>query len=165
MREILNINSGWAFSREAQQVPGEFPGEWEQVNLPHCWNNIDGMDGGGDYHRGLCYYVRKITREELPQGEKIFLEINGANSSADVYVNGKHLCHHDGGYSTWRVELTQELGQEALLAIGVDNSPNNTVYPQVADFTFYGGLYRNVNLIGVSEKHMLLWKTAPPASM
>ena len=81
------------------------------------------------------------------------MEIQGANSSADVYLNGKKLAHHDGGYSTWRVNLTDALDAINLLVIAVDNSANETVYPQMADFTFYGGIYRDVNLICVNESH------------
>ena len=92
-------------------------------------------------------------KADLPAADRYSLEITGAASSADVYVDGKHLAHHDGGFSTWRVDLTEGLGETSLLAILVDNAPNSTVYPQVADFTFYGGLYRNVNLICVSESH------------
>ena len=92
-------------------------------------------------------------KAELPEADQYYLEIRGANSSADVYVNGEHKAHHDGGYSTWRVNLTDSLTDECELAIVVDNSPSETVYPQMADFTFYGGLYRNVNLIAVANTH------------
>ena len=97
--------------------------------------------------------MKPIQKQELPQTDRYYLEIRGANSSADVYMNGKHLAHHDGGYSTWRVDLTGALENENVLAITVDNSPNQQVYPQMADFTFYGGLYRDVNLICVNESH------------
>ena len=71
----------------------------------------------------------------------------------EVFVDGKKLATHHGGYSTWRVDLTEALAEESILAVTVDNSPNETVYPQMADFTFYGGLYRSVNLICVPESH------------
>ena len=153
MREIINFNYRWAFSKEATAVPTELNRKWNFVNLPHSWNAIDGQDGGNDYYRGTAYYAKAFDKMDLPQTERYYLEIKGANSSADVYLNGKHLAHHDGGYSTWRVDLTSALDRENLLVIAVDNSPNETVYPQVADFTFYGGLYRDVNLICVSESH------------
>lgn len=153
MREILNLNRKWAFSKEAAQIPDQMPAQWEQVDLPHTWNAVDGQDGGSDYYRGTCYYAKEINRKDLPKADRYYLEICGANSSADVFVGGKKLAHHDGGYSTWRVEITGELAEKTLLVIGVDNSANQTVYPQVADFTFYGGLYRNVNLICVSDSH------------
>ncbi len=152
MRKILNINSQWLFSKEAAAVPVALPEGWESVDLPHSWNSTDGQDGGNDYHRGTCYYAKTITREELPEGRS-YLEIRGANSSADVYLNGTKLAHHDGGYSTWRVDMTDTLQDSNLLVIAVDNAANDTVYPQVADFTFYGGLYRDVNIIGVPESH------------
>ena len=126
---------------------------WDWVNLPHSWNNIDGQDGGNDYYRGTSYYARTLNKYDLPTADQYYLELQGANSSADVYVNGKKLAHHDGGYSTWRVNITEELQAENLLVIAVDNGANDKVYPQVADFTFYGGLYRDVNIICVKESH------------
>ena len=149
----MNLNSQWTFSKTATAVPSEIDNSWEIVNLPHTWNAIDGQDGGNDYHRGTCYYAKKLDKSELPAGERFFLEIRGANSSADVYMDGKHLAHHDGGYSTWRVDLTDHLAGECLLVVAVDNAPNDRVYPQMADFTFYGGLYRDVNLIAVPAAH------------
>ena len=154
MRNILSLNYKWSFSKAATAVPTEIDNKWDFVNLPHSWNAIDGQDGGNDYFRGTAYYAKKLPKEDLPAGEKYYLELCGANSSADVYVNGKHLAHHDGGYSTWRVDVTEELTQiENMIVVAVDNAPNDYVYPQMADFTFYGGLYRNVNLIAVPASH------------
>ncbi len=156
MRKIVNINRKWAFSKRETTVPSIFPENWCYVNLPHSWNAIDGQDGDNDYFRGTCYYVKKLLKEELPEAGKYYLEIKGANSSADVYLNGKILAHHDGGYSTWRVDITNHLTAENLLVIAVDNSANDTVYPQFADFTFYGGLYRDINIICTNESHFEL---------
>ncbi len=153
MRTILNLNSKWAFTKMLEEVPASFDSKWDFVNLPHCWNAIDGQDGDNDYFRGTGYYAKTINKAELPEADCYYLEIRGANSSADVYLNGKKLAHHDGGYSTWRVDLTEALEMVNTLVIAVDNSANETVYPQMADFTFYGGLYRDVNLICVSESH------------
>ena len=150
MRKILKLNEGWQFVKDCAD-PSVTEGAIS-VTLPHTWNNEDGYDGG-TYFRGSCVYSKTINKEELGDGLH-YLEIRGANSSADVYLNGKHLCHHDGGYSTWRVNLTSDLvsGDNAL-AIVVDNAPNDTVYPQMADFTFYGGLYRDVYIVTVNETH------------
>lgn len=153
MREVINFNTKWAFTKEASEVPKEMPKKWYWVTLPHCWNEIDGQDGGNDYYRGTCYYAKELARRDLPEADRYYLELRGANSSADVYVNGKKLAHHDGGYSTWRVDMTESLAEENLIVVAVDNSANETVYPQNADFTFYGGIYRNVNIIAVSESH------------
>ena len=153
MREILNINRKWAFAKGVAEAPAAIPETWNFVNLPHSWNAIDGQDGGNDYYRGTCCYVKELDKMDLPAADRYYLELCGANSSADVYVNGKKVAHHDGGYSTWRVDITEELTEKTLLAITVDNAPNETVYPQMADFTFYGGLYRNVNILAVSESH------------
>ena len=162
MRKILNINRKWAFSKQATTVPSEMPSNWCFVNLPHSWNAIDGQDGDNDYFRGTCYYVKSFKKFELPEAEKYYLEIKGANSSADVYLNGKVLAHHDGGYSTWRVDITNGIKEENLLVIAVDNAANDKVYPQMADFTFYGGLYRDVNIICVNDTHFELMHHGGP---
>ena len=154
MRNTLSLNHKWSFSKAANVIPTEIDIKWDFVNLPHSWNAIDGQDGGNDYFRGTAYYAKKLNKEDIPTGEQYYLELCGANSSADVYVNGKHMGHHDGGYSTWRVNITQALTEiENMIVVAVDNAANDRVYPQMADFTFYGGLYRNVNLIAVPASH------------
>ena len=153
MRTITNINRKWAFTKETVEIPSAIDSKWNFVNLPHTWNAIDGQDGGNDYFRGTVTYAKNLSKEDLPDAERYYIEINGANSSADLYVNGKKLAHHDGGYSTWRCDITEEISQNTMLVITVDNAPNDRVYPQMADFTFYGGLYRDVNIIGVSSSH------------
>ncbi len=153
MRTILNLNRKWAFGKAVSEIPAAIPAEWNFVNLPHSWNAIDGQDGDNDYFRGTCIYAKTIDKMDLPQADRYYLEIKGANSSAEVYLNGKKLATHHGGYSAWRVDLTDSLEPMNLLAISVDNAANETVYPQMADFTFYGGIYRDINLICVNESH------------
>ena len=155
MRTVLNINHKWAFSKEATEVPAQVPVKWNFVNLPHSWNAIDGQDGGNDYYRGTVFYAKELNKEDIPDADRYYIEFCGTNSSADLYVNGQQKAHHDGGYSTWRCDITEEIkkGVKTMIVVAVDNSVNDRVYPQVADFTFYGGIYRNVNLICVSESH------------
>ncbi|MBR5218017.1 MAG: glycoside hydrolase family 2 protein, partial [Oscillospiraceae bacterium] len=152
MRNVLNFNAGWFFAKQSE-IPAAMPADWEKVDLPHSWNSVDGQDGGNDYFRGTACYAKTFAKAELPQSDRYYLELQGANSSADVYLNGVKLAHHDGGYSTWRVDMTETLQEENLLVVAVDNAANETVYPQMADFTFYGGLYRDVNIVCVSESH------------
>ena len=153
MRQIYNLNTKWAFSKEATEAPKTMPEKWYWVTLPHTWNDIDGQDGGNDLYRGTAYYAKTIKKIDLPEAEKYYLEVNGANSSAKVYVNNELVAEHHGGYSTWRVDITDKIENETFIVFEVDNAPNRIVYPQMADFTFYGGLYRNVNLVCVNESH------------
>ena len=153
MRHITNINRKWAFTKQTTEIPASIDNKWDFVNLPHSWNAIDGQDGANDYFRGTAIYARELDKEDLPESEKYYIEIKGANSSADLYVNGQKLAHHDGGYSTWRCDITEHVGVKTMIVLAVDNAPNQEVYPQVADFTFYGGLYRDVNIIGVPASH------------
>ena len=163
MRQIINFNKKWAFTKNADAVPETMPARWDWVTLPHSWNAIDGQDGDNDFYRGTCYYAKELNKSFLPAADRYYLELCGANSSADVYVNGKCLAHHDGGYSTWRVDITESLEFNNLIVIAVDNTANDVVYPQMADFTFYGGLYRDVNIIAVSESHFDLDYYGSPA--
>ena len=154
MRYITNFNSDWEFSLHSDD-------NWEKVTLPHTWNNLDGQDGGNDYYRGKCTYRKTILKKDLPLGEEHYLEINGANLSSVVYLNGEKLKSHDGGYSTYRVRL-KDLRDENILEVTVDNSPSDRVYPQTADFTFYGGLYRDVRLISLPSSHFSLENLGTP---
>ena len=154
MRYITNFNSDWEFSLHSDD-------NWEKVTLPHTWNNLDGQDGGNDYYRGKCTYRKTILKKDLPLGEEHYLEINGANLSSVVYLNGEKLKSHDGGYSTYRVRL-KDLRDENTLEVNVDNSPSDRVYPQTADFTFYGGLYRDVRLISLPSSHFSLENLGTP---
>ena len=100
MRNRISLNKDWLFSKETPES-----GQGESVNIPHCWNSLDGQDGGNDYYRGTCYYTKKIARKDLPAGDRVYLEFRGTNSSATLTVNGKEMASHDGGYSTWRFRL------------------------------------------------------------
>lgn len=142
----INWNKDWIFTKDAGNA-GE-----EKVDLPHTWNGMDGQDGGNDYYRGICHYRKELDLEKLTVGpsEDVYLEFEGANSSAEVLVDRMVIGRHEGGYSTWRICLTPYLKKKSLIQVNVDNRPNHQVYPQMADFTFYGGLYRNVHLITAS---------------
>ncbi|MBR2988699.1 MAG: glycoside hydrolase family 2 protein [Clostridia bacterium] len=149
MRKIINVNSDWSFLKGVGYPYTDLDSA-EKINLPHTWNAIDGQDGGDDYFRGDCVYVKKFAKADLPVADDYYIEICGANSSSVVYLNGEELVRHDGGYSTFRAKLTDGLKEDNEIAIVVNNAPNDHVYPQFADFTFYGGLYRNVNIIAVN---------------
>ena len=163
MRRVTSINKGWKFLKASipLETAIQYAARGEAVDLPHTWNAVDGQDGGNDYYRGSCWYIRELTAAECC-GEKLFLEINGAAMTADVYLNGELLASHKGGYSTFRTELTGHLSEKNILAVCVSNEDSDSVYPQKADFTFYGGLYRSVNLISVPSEHFELIKDGTP---
>lgn len=156
MRNIVSFNDNWKFIKNTADEVEAAKGEGESIALPHTWNAVDGQDGGNDYHRGTCWYVKKFAKPEKNETDKAYLEFCGAAMTAEVYLNGEKISRHEGGYSTFRVEITERLEEENTLVVSVDNSNNTTVYPQTADFTFYGGLYRDVNLIIVPETHFEL---------
>ena len=156
MRTIIDLDQDWKFIREDAGLPAEFPEHWQDVDLPHTWNAVDGMDGGGNYYRGRCWYARtfEMPRQPLPGG-RVYVEILAAGQQAAVYVNGRQAVYHEGGYSAFRADVTELCREDGknLLAVACDNSNKDSVYPQSADFTFYGGLYRGVNLISVPHTH------------
>lgn len=147
MKKILSLNEDWIFCKE---------GVKENVNLPHTWNGLDGQGACGEdgYFRGACTYTKILPR----YAGKVYLEFLGANSICTVKINGRVAGKHEGGYSTFRVDITKLLtSPKNFLEVTVDNSDSKTTYPGFADFTFYGGLYRGVNLIyDVPETHFSL---------
>ena len=164
MRNIKVINSEWLFSKEAKSAPVSLPADWEKLNLPYTWNGKDGQDGGNDYYRGICWFAKEIKASDLPEGEEVYFQFDGVNSSCEVYFNGKKLAEHHGGYSTFRVKV-EDIMDNNILALAVDNRPNDKVYPQNADFTFYGGIYRDVSVIGVPKNHFDLDYYGAPGIM
>lgn len=157
MRRKINLNDWWVFSKECNFIPKKLPEDWEIVCLPHTWNADDGQDGGADYFRGACWYATELESPQREVNDRIYLEFDGANSVTTVYLNGSQVAYHEGGYSRFRVDVTDALEEEDnLLAVCVDNSERSNVYPQTADFTFYGGLYRDVNLIVAPRTHFEL---------
>ena len=149
MREITKIMKGWEFTGP--------DGTTTTVDLPHTWNARDGQDGGNDYWRGTCIYrTRFATPQFNTASHQVWIQFDGVNASAHVLLNGSPVCNHDGGYSTFRANITELLRDENELTVEVDNSKNDRVYPQKADFTFYGGIYRDVSLMVVSKNHFTL---------
>ncbi len=161
MREVLNFNDAWIFCK-TDVLPEKMPADWESVTLPHTWNAVDGQDGGNDYWRGTAMYCKQFASPENLGDKTAVLEFQGVAMTADVYLNGQKVAHHEGGYSAFRVDVTALLQKENFLCVAADNSENDRVYPQKADFTFYGGIIRDVNLILVPEKHFELVKDATP---
>ncbi len=141
MRRVVNLNEGWGFQKKGDASP-------ISVDLPHTWNDQD----KGSYLRATCIYSRKLIIDPAWVGKVLTLEFLGANSSCEVYFNEERVAHHDGGYSAFRVELPKGcIQKENLIRVEVSNEPNPAVYPQKADFTFYGGIYRDVNLLITEE--------------
>lgn len=165
MRTKIDLNKNWKFVKSAENAETAYGAAGEHITLPHTWNAKDGQDGGNDYYRGTCWYVRDIDREEICgqndlkeflDEKEVWLEFDGAAMTAEVFLNEEKLFHHEGGYSTFRVNITEHLQEMNHLAVSVDNSDNDRVYPQKADFTFYGGLYRDVRILVVDKVHFAL---------
>ena len=148
MSKAILLNTGWTFTKEGHDEP---------ITLPHTWNAVDGQDGGNDYYRGTCSYTRTLEKPELSDGDRVVLQFDGVAMTAVVSLNGEKVAEHKGGYSTFRADITDALHDGANeLIVTVDNSDNDTVYPQKADFTFYGGIYRDVTLHVVPAAHFSL---------
>ena len=155
MRTQYTFNTDWQFTK-----PGTEP---VPVTLPHTWNAADGTDGGNDYFRGTCTYTKEFSAPDHADDEEVWLEFEGVAMTAVIALNGQELARHAGGYSAFRVNLTSALAAQNTLTVTVDNSANRTVYPQKADFTFYGGIYRDVHIIIVPQMHFALNNHGAPA--
>ena len=149
MRSTTKLMKNWQFTGP--------DGKTAAVDLPHTWNNIDGQDGGNDYWRGTCIYKTRFAAPAFDKNtQQVWLQFEGVNASAKVTLNGVEAARHDGGYSTFRADVTALLADSNELIVEADNSKNDRVYPQKADFTFYGGIYRDVSLLVVNRNHIAL---------
>lgn len=156
MRNIINLNKDWKFIQKDAGLPNSLPTDWTSVDLPHTWNAVDGHDGNGSFDRGTYWYAKTFaTPKQAFGGNRVFVEILAAGQQATVYVNGTEVVYHEGGYSTFRADVTDLCKEdgENLLVVACSNERKESVYPQSADFTFYGGLYRGVNIISVPDAH------------
>jgi len=154
VRTVIPFNDDWTV-----EVPGSEPCK---INLPHTWNGRDGQDGGNDYKRCKARYTKCFKKPEISEGGCCLLVFNGVNSEAEVILNGKKLCRHEGGYSRFCADITSSLKEANLLEVYVSNEKNPTVYPQRADFTFYGGIYRDVTLEIFSENSFMYGECCSP---
>lgn len=143
----MKINDQWLFEKE---------GKCERITLPHTWNVEDGQRGSKnppnpryiDYWRGECRYSRAIVLDESYRDKQIFILFEGVNTVARVLINGVLAGEHHGGYTAFELDITDLVHMgENQLEVYVDNSHLQTVAPLEADFTFYGGIYRDVHLL------------------
>ncbi len=151
-REDISLDSGWRFIRQdvtGAQANGFDDSGWTNLNLPHTWNNLDGQDGGNNYYRGIGWYRTHYTVDASDTNRCFFLKFDGANIVSDVYVNGNFVGEHQGGFAAFVFDVTPYLnvGGDNVIAVKVNNAYNAGVPPLSADFTFFGGLYRDVHLL------------------
>ncbi|MBC8131621.1 MAG: beta galactosidase jelly roll domain-containing protein, partial [Deltaproteobacteria bacterium] len=153
------INDGWRFLRSdatSANAPTFNDASWTAVTLPHTWNATDGQDGGNNYYRGIGWYRRHYTPPVAAAGKRFYLQFDAANIVADVYVNGMTIGQHRGGFSRFRFDVTAALtvGADNVIAVKVSNARVADVAPLDADFTFFGGLYRDVHMLITDNVHI-----------
>lgn len=152
-RKELTINTGWYFHKGniALENNNFDSPEWTKLNLPHTWNNLDAFDDEQGYYRGIGWYSYTLRPNKNWKGQDIIIHFEGANQVAEVYVNNKLVGTHIGGYTAFNFNITHLLDFEKknIIKVKLDNSHNKDVPPLNADFTFYGGIYRNVKLLAV----------------
>ena len=143
-KEIL-INSDWQF-RFSHQVQ---PKSGQRVDLPHTWNAQDALAGKQDYYRGMGNYTKTLFIKPEWKGKRLFIRFEGVNTIANLFVNDVHIGEHRGGYGAFVYELTDcvKYGAKNTLHVKVNNALQLDIMPLVGDFNFYGGIYRDVNLI------------------
>lgn len=154
MREKIIFNNSWLFSKESDDISKVDDSSFISITLPHTWNAMDGQDGGGDYYRGVCTYKKSFNLTEEDLSKELFIEFEAIMSSSKVVINRKKEFIHHGGFQTFRIYLNDvcHAGENEILVFA-DNRSNNYVYPQFADFTFFGGIYRDTYLIKTNKTH------------
>lgn len=158
-KETVKINTNWKFNKsdvQDAQMTNFDDSSWENITLPHSWNAFDGQDGGNDYYRGVGWYRVSLNIPASDyEGKVLYLKIGAANIISQVYMNGSSLGIHAGGYAAFMYEITDKLidGQN-VIAVKVDNSKGIICPPLSADFTFFGGITRDVEIITAEPVHI-----------
>ena len=152
VRVDMALDKSWRFIRQdvaGAEVAQFDDSTWQPVSLPHTWNNLDGQDGGGNYYRGPAWYRRHFTPDRQLAGKSLFLQFDGAATTADVFVNGTRVGTHKGNFAAFCFDVTSllQVGRDNVIAVRVDNAATNEIAPLSADFTVFGGLYRDVHLL------------------
>jgi beta-galactosidase len=151
----VDLDADWKFTEDddpAFAQPGCDDHRWREISLPHTWNARDGQDGGGDYRRGPGWYRRHLHVDPALAGKRLYLQFDGVSLTADVYVNGRLLGSHQGGFARFRLDATDALkaGTDNVIAVRADNEDLGLA-PTSADFTFFGGIYRPVSLLATDQ--------------
>lgn len=158
-RVIYTINDGWKFTKgspfEAQLNKCD-DSSWEIVNIPHTWNDKDADDETPGFYRGPAWYRKHLFVDKSKEGRQAIIYFEGANQEVQLYLNGQFIGEHKGGYTRFCFDITSHLryGQENLFAICVNNVYNPNIPPLSADFTFFGGIYRDVYLQFMNPVHI-----------
>lgn len=165
-RTEQSLNSGWKFhlgDATGAEAEAFDDAGWTAIDLPHTWNAVDGQDGGGNYFRGTGWYRKHFTAQASWTNRQVYLQFDGANRRADVYLNGQPLGTHLSGFARFRFDATPylKLGADNVLAVRLNNEGNN-ITPMVADFTFFGGIYRDVSLLITSRAQIETLDYASP---
>ena len=155
MRNYFELSEGWRLTSPCETLKEALISPAQPVSVPHTWNATDGANGT-KYLRAKRWYLLDLPSLELNPGEVCWVEFLAASLTAEVYLNGQFLAEHRGGFSAFHVDLTPVLGKKNLLAVAVDNRKQDGIYPQDADFTFYGGLYREVRLVVLPAVHFAM---------
>ncbi|MFC6980325.1 glycoside hydrolase family 2 protein [Microbulbifer taiwanensis] len=164
----ISLNQHWEFHRGSLDPVGihrkDSVVEWQAVDLPHTWNARDGYSGGNDYFRGDGWYRKTFRVDQSLAGRRFYIHFDGANLIADLYLDGRHVGQHRGGYGAFRFDLSEYLrpGETQQLAVKVNNERHTDVAPLSADYTFFGGIYRDVKLLVTGREHIEVMDCASP---
>ena len=158
-RVVYTINDGWKFTKGSPfeaQLTGCDDSSWETVNIPHTWNDKDADDETPGFYRGPVWYRKQLFIDKSQEGRRAMIYFEGANQEVRFYLNGQFVGEHKGGYTRFCFDITPHLryGQENLFAIYVNNVYNPNIPPLSADFTFFGGIYRDVYLQFMNPVHI-----------
>ena len=158
-RVVYTINDGWKFTKGSPfeaQLTGCDDSSWETVNIPHTWNDKDADDETPGFYRGPVWYRKQLFIDKSQEGRRAVIYFEGANQEVRFYLNGRFVGEHKGGYTRFCFDITPHLryGQENLFAIYVNNVYNPNIPPLSADFTFFGGIYRDVYLQFMNPVHI-----------
>lgn len=163
-RDVYDFNVGWRFMRgniaDAEYVNFD-DSEWDVVSTPHTVQLMPSEASGSRNYQGIAWYRKHFTIDRALTGKKITIYFEAAMGRSEVYLNGKKVLEHLGGYLPFSIELTEhgiKPGEKCIIAVMTDNSDNKNYPPgkkqATLDFAYHGGIYRDVWMIVTSKVHI-----------
>lgn len=163
-RNVYNFNIGWRFHKgdaQGAEKPDFADKNWEVVCLPHSVELVPAEASGCVNYQGPAWYRKHVKLGNEFDGKKIFLYFEAIQGKSKVFVNGKLVTEHFGGYLPVILDLSQtgvKSGEDMLIAVWMDNSDDKAYPPgkpqDALDFTYFGGIYRDAWLVVTSPLHI-----------
>ena len=155
-RQQLNFNREWKFrlgDPPGAEASGCDDSRWDDIGLPHSFSIPYFLSD--KFYVGYGWYRKHFKVPAKWTGRRLFLEFDGAFQDAEIFVNGRRIGEHQGGYTGFSLDITGAVKTgDNLVAVRLNNRWNPELAPRAGEHVFSGGIYRDVRLVVTGPMHV-----------